>query len=156
MNHDTLSIRPSVIAFAALSFALKAVLILLLLAPAVIPVPTPNPSLLLALLAAVIGSTFARSALVRRLSSTERAVVQYWSITPLLILMVGGVLGALPRLVLDQLADRFHWSEATLRTLAGFTLTGALISAAIVIWVHWRQLRDSLLSTSTTPRPSAP
>jgi len=143
-----LSIRPWVTAFAALSFALKAALILLLLVPAMLSVPPAPPAVLGALFGAVMASTFVRSFLVRRLTSTELAVVQFWSITPLLIVLVASTLGLLPMLVLDQLAEWLHWSAGALRMLVLVTLTGSLISAAFVIWAFWRQLRSSLPSAA--------
>jgi hypothetical protein len=146
LSQDTPAIRPWVTAFAAISFALKTTLLLLVVLPAVIPAAEPHRPLLVALLAGVIGLTFARSAVVRGLSETELAVVQYWSITPLLIFLVAGVIGSLPVLILDQLADWLHWSEAALRNLVAFTLTGSLLSAGIVIWASWRQFRASLPS----------
>ena len=151
LSQDTPAIRPWVTAFAAISFALKVGLILLIVVPAVIPVPKPAPFVLFALLAGVIGSTLVRSAVVRRLSATELAAVQFWSITPLLILLVGGALGILPALVLDQLADWLHWSEAALHNLVGFTLAGAMVSAAIVIWVSWKQFRATLQALPSGP-----
>jgi hypothetical protein len=150
-SQPVLVIRPWVSAFAAISFALKAGLYLLLLLPLALPMATPRPWLLVALLAGIVASTAVRSILVRRLSTSELAVVQFWSLTPLLILFIAGGVGALPVLVLDQLADALHWSETILRTLIAFALTAALISAAVMIWMYWMQLRTSLL-----PGPAEP
>lgn len=148
MSQDSLPIRPSVTAFAATSFALKAALVLLLLAPMVIPAAIASPSLLVALLAAVIASTLVRSLVVQRLSATELAVLQYWSITPLLILLLAAAIGMLPILVLDQLRAWLHWSDSALQSLIAFAMIGSLISAAIVVWSLWKQFRASLLTSA--------
>ena len=141
------SIRPSVAAFAAISFALRAALLLLLSLPALLGWPVARSGVLLALFAGVIALTFARSVVVRRLSAGELAVVQFWSITPLLMFLVCGMLGAIPILVSGQIAAHFHWSEATLRNLAVFVFAGALISSALLIRVLWIQFRASLPAT---------
>lgn len=146
---ERLAIRPSVIAFAAISFALKTALILLLVVPTVIGLPGPlGPGVLLALLVAVVVSTLARSFVVRRVSAPERAIVEFWSITPLLILLTAGMLSALPAIFIKELTAWLGWPESALRYGLVFLLAGSMISAAIVIWAFWRQFRASL--------PSAP
>jgi len=158
VNQEIHSIRPWVTAFAAISFGLKAALLFLLSVPALLDGPHPSPALLLTLFAGAIAASFARSLLVRRLSADELVVLQFWSITPLLIFLVGGMLGAIPILVLGQMAHQWGWSEAVHRNVAAFFMTGALISAAIVIWASWRQVRASLPSAAACPgsRPDDP
>jgi len=158
VNQEIYSIRPWVTAFAAISFGLKAALILLMFVPALLDWPHASPAVLLTLFFGVIALTFARSLVVRRLSADELVVVQFWSITPLLIFLVGGMLAAIPILVLDQMAHQWGWSETAHRNVAAFFMTGALISAAIVIWASWRQVRASLPSAAACPgsRPDDP
>ena len=144
MSHDTHLIRPSVLALAAISPVLKAALVLVLLLPAVLPVQRPNPSILVALVAGVMTLAVVRGALAQRLSQTELAVVQYWSLTPMLILLLAGALGTLPALLLSRLASHSGWSEAVIHSLAKAVLVGSLLSGAIVVWALWKRFRASL------------
>jgi hypothetical protein len=144
MSQVTRPIRPSVVLFSAISPTLKAALVLLVLLPHFLPLPRPNLSLLARLLAGVIAWSLVRAALAQRLSSLEKAVVQYWSFTPMIILIIAGALAAIPILVVDHLADRFSWSSVTVRNLVLAAQIVSLVWGAVVVWGLWVRFRTSL------------
>jgi len=123
------------------------VLGVLLAAPFFFGTPRSSPAAAVFIaLGAFAGVSVVRIALSRRLTSTEEAIVRFWSLTPPLVVPIASTLGALPFLLLYALGVRL--GPGAIRTVVAVLLA----LSALVLWQVWLRFRASL---SGEPRRGA-
>ena len=101
------------------------------------PMPSPAAAVLMALgVFAVV--TVVRTIFSRRLTSTEQAIVHFWSFTPPLVVPIASTLGALPFLLLYTLGVKL--GPGAIRTIVALLL----LFSALILWQVWLRFRASL------------
>jgi hypothetical protein len=101
------------------------------------PMPSPAGAIFIALGAFAV-VTVVRTGFSRRLTSTEQAIVRFWSLTPPLVVPIASTLGALPFLLLHALGVKL--GPGAIRTVVALLL----LFSALVLWQVWLRFRASL------------
>jgi hypothetical protein len=128
----------AVLAAVAASAPLSVIGILVVL-PFFLGTSMPSPLVAALLAVGVFGVvTLIRAACKHRLTTSEQAIVNFWSLAPPLVVPIASAIGALPLLVL-------HAVGITLGPIAlRFSIALLLVFASLVLWRIWLSYRASL------------